>query len=283
MKISKPVTEALRDLEVLVDKKALGLTSHWLLVLNLFLGMFVIMPWVAPTLMAIGYEGPGRLIHFAYSFVCHQLPQRSFFLFGREASYTMTEIMTVWPNADIVGLRQFIGTTEMGYKVAYSDRMVAIHTTLWIAGLLFAFVRRRFRPLPFLWYVALIMPLALDGTSHLINDVLGLSFRDSNAWLHAFTGGIFPTTFYAGDALGSFNSWMRLLTGTIFGLASAWLIYPLLERAFAEVHAALESNSRDVGLVPAGHSLIRTDGVSQPGQGGSDDNKASSARQMRSN
>jgi len=243
---NKPITEALRDLEILVDKVALGLTSHWLLVLNLFLGIFVIMPWVAPILVAIGYEGPGRLIYFAYSFVCHQLPQRSFFLFGREASYTMTEIMTVWPNADIVGLRQFIGTAEMGYKVAYSDRMVAMYTTVWIGGLLFAFVRRRFRPLPFFWYVALIMPLAVDGTSHLINDVLGLSFRDSNAWLHALTGGggIFPTTSYAGDALGSFNSWMRLLTGTIFGLASAWLIYPCLERAFAEVRAALESNFR---------------------------------------
>jgi hypothetical protein len=47
-------------------------------------------------------------------------------------------------------------------------------------------------------------------------------------------------TFYAGDALGSFNSLMRLLTGALFGLASVWLAWPYADAAFNEVHEQLD-------------------------------------------
>ena len=61
--------------------------------------------------------------------------------------------------------------------------------------------------------------VALDVHGHFISDLvgIGLGFRDSNAWLAVLTGNIFPAAFYAGDALGSFNSWMRLITGILFG------------------------------------------------------------------
>jgi hypothetical protein len=41
-----------------------------------------------------------------------------------------------------------------------------------------------------------------------------------------------PTTFYAGDAWGSFNSIMRLLTGIFFGTGIVWSGFPYLEDAF---------------------------------------------------
>lgn len=44
----------------------------------------------------------------------------------------------------------------------------------------------------------------------------------SPPWLANLTGGSFPTNFYAGDAFGSFNSWMRLTTGLIFGVTLVW-------------------------------------------------------------
>ena len=37
-----------------------------------------------------------------------------------------------------------------------------------------------------------------------------------------------PVTFYAGDALGSFNSLMRLITGPLAGLAIVWLSFPYI-------------------------------------------------------
>jgi hypothetical protein len=39
---------------------------------------------------------------------------------------------------------------------------------------------------------------------------------------------------YAGDALGSFNSWARLITGVLAGLGLAWFAFPHVERSFAK-------------------------------------------------
>lgn len=38
---------------------------------------------------------------------------------------------------------------------------------------------------------------------------IGQGFRDSNAWLAALSQQSLPAAFYAGDAWGSFNAWMR--------------------------------------------------------------------------
>lgn len=57
---------------------------------------------------------------------------------------------------------------------------------------------------------------------------IGRGFRATNAWLAMLTGDRLPPSFYAGDALGSFNSWMRLLTGVFFGLGLVWFLYPRL-------------------------------------------------------
>ena len=56
------------------------------------------------------------------------------------------------------------------------------------------------------------------------------------------TGTIFftlPTTFSAGDALGSFNSTMRLLAGIIFGVGTVWFAFPYVAAAFHEVREEL--------------------------------------------
>ena len=58
---------------------------------------------------------------------------------------------------------------------------------------------------------------------------IGQGFRDTNAWLAALTGNAFAPGFYTGDALGSFNSWMRLLTGVLFGLGIVWYGFPYIE------------------------------------------------------
>lgn len=49
-------------------------------------------------------------------------------------------------------------------------------------------------------------------------------------WLAAvLTGNLFPADFYAGDALGSFNSGMRLFSGLMFGIGVGWLLYPWID------------------------------------------------------
>lgn len=78
-----------------------------------------------------------------------------------------------------------------------------------------------------------LVPLTLDGFSHLLNDILagvtGVGFRETNAWLAALTGNIWPA-FYAGDQAGAFNWWMRLVTGVLAAWALTFALSPRLER-----------------------------------------------------
>jgi len=243
------VVEQDRRGAVSVDRAALWLAHHWLAVFNIVWGVFVILPWLAPVMMRAGLTGPAKGVYAAYSLVCHQLPERSFFLFGSQPMYSLTQINRVWPGNNPVTLRQFIGNAQFGYKVAWSDRMISMYGGVWLGTLAFALVRRRLRPMSLWAYALCAAPMAIDGTTHLISDLWGIGqgFRDSNAWLATLTNHALPVWFYAGDALGSFNSWMRLLTGLLFGLGSVALMMPHVEQAFAQIREQLERRMSGIG------------------------------------
>ncbi len=199
------------------------------------------LPFLAPIMMQIGWEKPANLIYLFYSFVCHQLPQRSFFLLGEQASYSLKEIQTIWhTTADPFILRQFIGSPEMGWKVAWSDRMVTLYGSIFPFAWLWYPFRKKIKRLPLWGFLLLILPIVVDGGTHMISDFSGIGqgFRDTNQWLVALTNGELPWSFYAGDAIGSFNSWMRLITGTLFGLAVVWFTAPLFSRNIPELGPA---------------------------------------------
>jgi uncharacterized membrane protein len=158
-------------------------------------------------------------------------------MFGDNPMYSLTEVQSVWNDStNPLVLRQFTGNSELGWKVAWSDRMVYMYTSVILWGIIFFYPRRRkMKPLPWWGFLLLLLPMAIDGSTHFISDIvggIGGGFRDSNQWLAALTGNAFPATFYAGDALGSFNSWMRLITGILFALGVVWLIFPYIERSF---------------------------------------------------
>jgi len=210
--------------------------SHWFLSFVFVYGLWILLPWLAPILMHVGWSGAGRAIYFIYSLFCHQLPERSFFLFGPQSMYSLAEIQAAWESTtNALLLRRFIGSGTMGWKVAWSDRMIAFYGSIWLFGTAWWFLRRKFRPLPWWAFGVLLLPMAVDGGTHAISDFAGLGqgFRDSNRWLVAMTDNSLPLI-YAGDALGSFNSWMRLLTGLLAGLGIAWFAFPHLEASLAE-------------------------------------------------
>lgn len=161
-----------RDLVIFADKVIYRFAKHWTLMVGLFLGLYAGLPFLAPILLASGYSGPANLIYSAYRFACHQLPSRSYFIFGQQ--------------------------------VAYCHRDTAIYTSLFLAVILFAFVRHRLKPLSWQGYVAFIAPMAIDG----ITQLFGL--RSSN-WQ------------------------LRTITGALFGIGSAWLALPYLEEAFEDI------------------------------------------------
>jgi hypothetical protein len=100
-------------------------------------------------------------------------------------------------------------------------------------GVAWRLLKRWIPKLPWWGFILLMMPMTVDGTSHLVSDLAGIGqgFRDSNAWLAALTDQVFPPGFYVGDGLGSFNSWMRLATGVLFGLGVVWFGFPYIDDA----------------------------------------------------
>ena len=223
-----------------IDRVAFDIAQHWLAYVNFVFGVFVLAPFAAPAFMAVGWTAPAEAIYWFYSSLCHQLPERSFFLFGHKASYSLAEISRAYSYSDILTLRQFIGNEAMGWKMAWSDRMVALYGSFWVGGLLFALFWRRLPRLSWVtWLLLGILPMGVDGFSHVINDAVagisGTGFRDTNVWLRVITGNMFPAQFYAGDALGSFNNLARLITGTLTGLTTVWFLYPFADRAMTDV------------------------------------------------
>jgi uncharacterized membrane protein len=208
---------------------------HWVVLISIILGIYVGLPFLAPVFMHAGWDGAARVIYFIYSWLCHQLPERSFFLFGSKFTYSLTEIQNSWQNTiNPAILRQFIGNSVMGWKVAWSDRMVSMFSSMWLFGIIWWLVRRRLKPLPWWGLVLFLLPMAVDGTSHFFSDLAGIGqgFRNGNVWLAVLTSHGFPASFYSSDAWGSFNSLMRLLTGILFGLGIVWYTYPYLDKAF---------------------------------------------------
>lgn len=215
--------------------------AHWLLTFNTAWGVFVTLPWLAPLFMAAGLIWPGRIVYFIYNFFCHQLPERSWFLFGPSFTYTQAQIAAAWGQplqsiSNELVRRQFIGTPELGWKVAWSDRMVSMYGSIFLFGLLYAVLRERglrLKAMPWWLFLLFMLPMALDGTTHLINDVLRLDFRQTNEWAAILTGSMLPADFYAGDAFGSLNSVLRLITGLLFGFGVVGFLWPLMDSEFS--------------------------------------------------
>jgi uncharacterized membrane protein len=218
-----------------LDRLVLGLNQYWFFAFGILFGLYAGLPFLAPVFMNRGWESSGKIIYLIYSFLCHQLPERSLFLFGPKTMYSLTEIQASWHNTlNPLVLRQFNGDPTLGWKVAWSDRMIAMYGSILLFALFWWPLRHRVKPLSWWGFLILLLPMALDGTAHLISDIWGVEqgFRQTNLWLQAVTLNSFPGNFYEGNVLGSFNSWMRWLSGLLFGLGIVWFGFPYLNEAF---------------------------------------------------
>lgn len=161
--------------------------QHWLLLLNSGAVLYAGLPWLSPLAKASGHPLLGDLLFRLYTPLCHQLAARSFVC--------------------------------LGHQVAFCHRCTAMYISIAVGGLLFAALRRWLPPRSLRLAGLLLLPIALDGGSHLLDDVLGLGWR----------GG--------GDAIGTPNFWLRMFTGALVGLAALLVVYPRLERDLARMAA----------------------------------------------
>jgi uncharacterized membrane protein len=224
-----------------LDRGIAWLAHHWLLTVNLTMGLFAGGILLPPILMHLGLEAPARIIYALYGLSCHQLPERSYFLFGPHGADTYSKMQVIAWGADPAHLRGFVGNSQVGFKLGMAERNTAIYSSFFLAGLAYALLRKRIRGIKGLAFLLLILPMALDGGSHLVSEVSRLGFRETNAWLAAWTAGSLPPSFYTGTTFGSFNWLMRTLTGTLFAVACVWFAYPYLERSFADTKRQAET------------------------------------------
>lgn len=239
MVTQSPVSPTTRAIIKSVDQIALFITQHWLGIFVVVYGTWVLLPFTAPVLMKIGATTPAQVVYFIYSFFCHQLPERSLFFFGPQTMYSLDQIGKVWSTESQLVLRQFIGTPEMGWKMAWSDRMISTYGGVWLGALVWAVLGKRVPRVTLAGWILLgILPLGLDGFTHFINDIVagssGQGFRDTNDWLRVITANLLPDSFYYGNVLGSFNSWARWITGLLFGFTTVFAIFPIVREALRE-------------------------------------------------
>ena len=167
-----------------VDRGARTIIRHWLFVVNSMAVLYAVLPWAGPVLENAGYTRLGQLIFSMYRTLCHQLPERSF----------------------------FVGTSQ----VCYCHRCTALYTAIALTGLLYGAIRWR-RPISNAMLGWAALPMLLDGLRHVASDyVPGLVLRS------------------AADGAGSLNFWLRIITGTIFGVAAVLWLHPRMHQTFAE-------------------------------------------------
>ena len=221
------------------------LKKNWFYLFSLGYGLFVSLPFVAPILMKLELPFLAKLIYTAYSVLCHQLPQRSYFIFGEKFMYSLIEIQSIWQvTNDPLVLRKIIGNPEMGWKVAWSDRMVFMYSSILFLAWFWYPLRRKLTNIPLWGLILFIAPMALDGINHTISDFAGIGqgFRDSNEWLVRLTNYSFLPDFYTGDKIGSFNSWMRIFSGILFGAGLILYGFPYINELFDNKYVRIQHN-----------------------------------------
>ncbi|OGO30457.1 MAG: hypothetical protein A2Z16_02625 [Chloroflexi bacterium RBG_16_54_18] len=225
------------------DRISYWISRHYLAVINIFVLVYVGLPFLAPVLMQAGLETPAKLIYRSYKLVCHELAYRSFFLFGEQAIYprqaagfegllTFNQAtgLSEGNNArEIFAAEDYVGDPDVGFKVALCQRDVAIYLGIVLFSVVFVLSGRRLPQLPwYLWLAFGILPIAVDGFSQLFSQPpLGfIPYRESTVYL-------------------------RILTGGMFGFFTAWFGIPMLEESMAETRKYLENKRRAVSKIAA--------------------------------
>jgi uncharacterized membrane protein len=214
------------------DRAMYWISRHYLALLNLLMLFYFGLPVLAPVLMKAGMTLPANVIYTVYKPLCHQFGFRSFFLFGEQPYYPLKEagVTGIKTFEDITGFndihdptgvarlqaREFTGNEAVGFKMALCERDIAIYGSIFLFGILYGLTGRRIKPLHWmLWILIGMGPIGLDGFSQLFSQM-------EWSWLESLLPYRESTPF------------LRVLTGTIFGLATAWFAYPAIEESMSE-------------------------------------------------
>lgn len=215
------------------DRISHFIAGNYLKVINIVLLIYFGLPFLAPVLMKVGLPGAAQPIYAMYKISCHELAFRSWFLFGEQPVYPREsaglddfisyEAATGNNGSDLMTARNFVGNEELGYKVAFCQRDIAIYMAMFLFGIIFALSGRKIKSLPFLlWVIVGIFPIALDGGGQLISQMFEfIPYRESTPLL-------------------------RTITGALFGFTTAWFGFPVLEESMQDTRQYLSAKKARV-------------------------------------
>ena len=126
--------------------------------------------------------------------------------------------------------------------MAFCWRNTAIYSGTFLFGLLYSIARERkvpylrwiLRPLPFWGLILLVMPMALDGGTHL----LGLRDMSENVNMDMWYSLLFSSS---GSQVFSINWWLRIVTGLLAALGVVWFLFGRFDNAVKESEAMWRS------------------------------------------
>ncbi len=219
------------------DRITLMVSKKYMFLFNFVVFLYIGLPFLAPVLMNVGATFPAQIIYKIYRPLCHQLTFRSFFLYGDQMVYPreLAQVPDVvsyeeyfhQDHMDINFARDFLGNEQAGYKVALCERDVAIYGSFLIFGILFQLSGRKFRRIPwYVWIIFGIIPMGIDGSSQLTGLVSNLL----PGWV----------------PIRESTPFLRLLTGTLFGITTAWYLYPIVEETMNDTRLLLTQKKKYV-------------------------------------
>lgn len=147
--------------------------NYWLTILNLLNAAIIGAAFATPFLLLAGWDTPASWLFGLFHYVCVQNPNHTFYINDK--------------------------------PMCICQRCLAIYSGLFVAGVLFHFVRKRLTaPNFWLFVVVFCLPIGIDGFTQLFG------WRESTPELRLFTG-----------------SW--------FGVGAVWLLYPLCQERFSRL------------------------------------------------
>lgn len=262
----------------------LRITRNWLKIVLVILGVYISLPWAAPTFMRLGLESPGRLIYSLYRPMCHQFAFRTFFLYGEQAAYPLAGSGT-----DLKPFEAYVGVSripaEMRAKVIpqppfdvnvlpfYHGVNIpddVVHTANESRVASGNFAQFQLRSAEFIGNEQLGYKASLCERDVAIYTALfvgGLIYsrpqvrrrlRPVPLWLY-FLLGVAPI------AIDGFSQWFgypplqlwpprealpvfRVVTGVCFGIMNAWLGFPYIDMAMRDTQNEIEDKLDAAGV-----------------------------------
>lgn len=266
---------------------ALSIARNWIRIALVFLGIYVSLPWIAPTLMRLGLEGPAQVIYTLYRPMCHQFAFRTFFLYGEQSVYPLADVTNVM-GSDLKPLEDYVGRSRIPVEMQ--------------ANLL---PQPPFNVEVLPYYAGIVIPPDIASTAnssrlaagnfaefqirsaqYVGNPQMGYKMticeRDIAIYTALFIGGVIysvprvrrrlrPVPLWIFFILGvapigidGFSQWFgypplqlwpvretmpvfRVLTGALFGISVAWLGFPHINDAMRDTQEEIEHKLRAAG------------------------------------